>query len=95
MVSAILYNKNRPGTSLPFLSCISRGSSRGCRGIFVGGEAGLKAVASSQQTLTTTAFKEVAMATRTIPKSSDRNDFRSVLTRPSVPILAFSEGRVE
>ena len=95
MVSVITYNENCPGTFLPFLTVILKGLSRGCRGFFVGGKAGLKAAANSQQTLTTTAFKEVAMAIRTIPKSSDRNDFRSVLTRPSVSILAFSDGRVE
>ncbi len=57
-------------------------------GHFCWWEAGLKAVTSSQQTLTTTTYKEVAMAKRTIPRSSDRNDFQSVLR-------AFSERGVK
>ena len=57
-------------------------------GHFCWWKAGLKAVTSSRQTLTTTTCKEVAMAKRTIPKSSDRNDFQSELS-------AFSEGRVK
>ena len=88
MRPGIYYNINRLGILLPFVTCIRKGFIRRIRGIFVGGKSGLKAALNSQQTLTTTTYKEVAMAKRTIPKSSDRNDFQSALT-------AFSERRVK